>query len=68
MRQREERLRRTEDEVFKQMMRVHTGTVDSYLEDVILSGVERTADVQAREEVRRQADTINKIAHQYQHR
>ncbi len=49
------------------MMRVHTGTVDSYLEDVILAGVERTADQQAREEIQKQADTINKIAHQFEH-
>ena len=67
VRQREERLRRTEDEIFKQMMRVHAGSVDSYLEDVILAGVERTADQQAREEIQRQADTINKIANQFQH-
>ncbi|CAI8024855.1 Cilia- and flagella-associated protein 91 [Geodia barretti] len=66
-RQREERLRRIHDELFKQTVRVHSGTVDSFLEDVILSSVERTADQEAREEVRRQADTINTIAHQFVH-
>ena len=66
-RQREERLRRTEDEVFKQMMRVHQGSVEAYLEDVILGSVERTADQQAREEVQKQADTINRIAHEFEH-
>ena len=90
-RQREERLRRTEDEIFKQvstqfrmrtlglglhcvlvcdplqMVRVHDGTVDAYLEDIILQSVERTADQQARQEVRRQADLINELAHQAQH-
>lgn len=48
-------------------MRVHSGTVDSYLEEVILASVESTADQEAREEVRRQADTINTIAHQFVH-
>lgn len=72
-RQREERIRRTEDEIFKQvvqpsqqsltttcmshvgilfilyslqMIRVHQGTVDSYLEDAILHSIEKTADQQ----------------------
>ncbi|XP_064407633.1 cilia- and flagella-associated protein 91-like [Halichondria panicea] len=66
-RQREERLRRTEDEIFKQMMRVHTGSVESYLEDVILASVEKTADDQARQEIQKQAQAINQVAHQYQY-
>lgn len=66
-RQREERLRRTEDEVFKQVVRVHQSSVDSYLEDVILLSLEQTATEQARAEVRRQADIINTVAHQFQH-
>lgn len=66
-RQREERMRRIEDEIFKQMMKVHQGTVDTYLEDVILQSVENTADQQAREEIRQQANDINKIAHEFVH-
>ena len=50
-----------------QMMRVHTGSVDSYLEDIILQSVSSTADQQAREEVRRQADVINTLAHGFKH-
>ena len=50
-----------------QTVRVHSGTVDSYLEEVILASVESTADQEARKEVRRQADTINTIAHQFVH-
>lgn len=65
-RQREERVRRTEDEIFKQMMRVHQGTVDTYLEDVILQSMERTADKQAREEIHKQAETINKLAVEFE--
>lgn len=53
--------------VSHQMMRVHQGTVDTYLEDIVLQSVERTADQQAREEVRRQADVINTLAHQAEH-
>ena len=66
-RQREERMRRIEDEIFKQMMKVHQGSVDTYLEDVIMESVDSTADQQAREEIRRQADSINKIAHEFTH-
>lgn len=66
-RQREERLRRTEDEIFKQMMRVHQGTVDTYLEDIILKSIERTADQEARKEVAKKAEVINEVAHQFEH-
>ena len=41
--------------------------MDSYLEEVILASVEATADQEARKEVRRQAETINTIAHQFEH-
>lgn len=67
LRQREERLRRTEDEIFKQMMRVHQGSVDTYLEDVILESLEQTADQQAREEIYKQANAINEEAHKFEH-
>ena len=66
-RQQEERLRRTEDEVFKQMMRVHQGSVDTYLEDVILKSLEQTAGQQAREEISKRAETINQLAHKFEH-
>ena len=66
-RQREERLRRMEDEVFKQMMRVHQGSVDTYLEDVVLSSMQTTADQQAREDIARKAEIINQVAAQFVH-
>ena len=28
------------------MLRVHQGTVDTYLEDIILQSIEKTADIQ----------------------
>lgn len=51
-----------------QTVRVHSGTVDSFLEEVILHSLHTTADQQAREEIRRQADVINTIAHQFVHK
>ena len=41
--------------------------MDTYLEDIILQSVENTADQQAREEIRQQADSINKIVHDFEH-
>ena len=52
---------------FPQMMRVHSGTVDSYLEEVVLRSLQQTADQEARKEIQRQADAINTIAHQFEH-
>lgn len=66
-RQREERIRRTEDEMFKQMMRVHQGTVDTYLQDVIMKSMDRTADHMAREDIADRAKVINKLAHEFEH-
>ncbi|XP_019855688.1 PREDICTED: protein MAATS1-like, partial [Amphimedon queenslandica] len=66
LRQREERLRRTQDEIFKQIIRVHQGSVDTYLEDIILQSIERTADIQAREEIQKRADDINKVAAEFE--
>lgn len=66
-RQREERIRRTEDEMFKQMMRVQQGTVDTYLQDVIAESLERTADDKARKEIAEKAKTINKVAYEFEH-
>ncbi|XP_069802411.1 cilia- and flagella-associated protein 91 isoform X2 [Dendropsophus ebraccatus] len=63
-RQVEERRRREEDEIFRQVVNIHQSTVDSYLEDVILSSAINTAEDQAREEIQRKAQEINDIAYQ----
>ncbi|NXL94756.1 CFA91 protein, partial [Alectura lathami] len=60
-RQLEERRQREEDEIFRQARRGDC-TVDSYLEDIILSSMEGTAEEQAREEVQRMAAEINDVA------
>ncbi|XP_066562990.1 cilia- and flagella-associated protein 91 isoform X2 [Amia ocellicauda] len=62
-RQVEERRRREEDEIFKQVVQVHQDTVDSYLEDIILATLEKTADEQAREEIHKLAEEVNSIAY-----
>ncbi|XP_043085528.1 cilia- and flagella-associated protein 91 [Puntigrus tetrazona] len=62
-RQIEERRRREEDEIFKQVVKVHQDTVDMYLEDVILGAVNQTADAQAREEIHSKAEELNNITY-----
>uniref|UniRef100_A0A3B3S7T8 Cilia- and flagella-associated protein 91 n=1 Tax=Paramormyrops kingsleyae TaxID=1676925 RepID=A0A3B3S7T8_9TELE len=62
-RQEEERRRREEDEIFRQVVQVHQETVDLYLEDIILGSIEKTADEQAREEIRKMAEEVNDIAY-----
>ncbi|NXS06971.1 CFA91 protein, partial [Neodrepanis coruscans] len=71
-RQEEERRRREEDEIFRQaregVVKVQQKTIDTYLEDIILSSMERTAEKQAREEVQRRAVEINDIAYEMESR
>ncbi|NXH12464.1 CFA91 protein, partial [Bucco capensis] len=67
-RQREERRQQQEDELFRQARRLHQSTVDSYLEDIILSSMEKTAEEQARAEVQRMAVEINDLAYEMESR
>mmetsp|Transcript_53234 Transcript_53234/g.158697 ORF Transcript_53234/g.158697 Transcript_53234/m.158697 type:complete len:703 (-) Transcript_53234:118-2226(-) len=60
-RQAEERLREREDEMFRQIMGVHKGTVDSYLEEVLTNTVEQAAQSRALTEARLKADKINRV-------
>ncbi|XP_056010247.1 cilia- and flagella-associated protein 91-like isoform X1 [Ostrea edulis] len=63
-RQVEERRRREEDEVFKQVVKVHQRSVETYLEDIILGSIDKTADEQARAEIMEQAEKINDLAYE----
>merc|ERR1711868_38061 len=63
-RQAEERLREREDEMFRQIMGVHQGTVDSYLEEMITNTVEQAAQSRALTEARLKAAKINNIVDQ----
>ncbi|XP_062368890.1 cilia- and flagella-associated protein 91 [Cinclus cinclus] len=67
-RQLEESRRQEEDELFRQVVNVQERTIDTYLEDVILSSMERTAEEQAREEVQQRAVEINDIAYEMESR
>ncbi|ORX56035.1 hypothetical protein BCR36DRAFT_280994 [Piromyces finnis] len=58
-RQKEILRRKEDDEVFRQVMKIHQQTVDTYLEDILLDSVEFSAGVQARNEVRRYADRVS---------
>mmetsp|Transcript_6333 Transcript_6333/g.14507 ORF Transcript_6333/g.14507 Transcript_6333/m.14507 type:complete len:703 (-) Transcript_6333:77-2185(-) len=60
-RQAEERLRAREDEMFRQIMGVHQGTVDSYLEEVLTNTVEQAAQSRALTEARLKAAKINQV-------
>jgi len=60
-RQAEERLREREDEMFRQIMGVHQGTMDSYLEDIITATVDEAAKSGAIAEAHLQAEKINKM-------
>ncbi|CAF1259261.1 unnamed protein product [Rotaria sordida] len=64
LRQVEERRRREQDELFKQMLKMTQTTVDTYLEDVILASTFETATEQARIEIQQQATAIDDIAHE----
>ncbi|KGL75152.1 Protein MAATS1, partial [Tinamus guttatus] len=69
-RQLEEMQRQEEDEIFRQVREgeLHQSTVDSYLEDIILSSMENTAEEQAKEEIQRMAVEINDIAYEMENR
>jgi hypothetical protein len=60
-RQAEERLRAREDDMFRQVMGVHTGTVDSYLEEVLTNTVDQAAQSRALTEARLKAAKINSV-------
>ncbi|BHF82762.1 Cilia- and flagella-associated protein 91 [Sparganum proliferum] len=49
-RQKEERRRRQEDEYFRQIVKVHQDTVDSYFRDIAEATMDSTADLHARNE------------------
>ncbi|XP_012585256.1 PREDICTED: protein MAATS1 [Condylura cristata] len=67
-RQVEQRRLREEDEIFKQVVKVHQSTITSYLEDIILNTEENTAEEQARAEIEKIAQEINDIAYEMENR
>ncbi|XP_010628323.1 cilia- and flagella-associated protein 91 isoform X2 [Fukomys damarensis] len=67
-RQCEQRRLQEEDQMFKEVIKVHRSTVTSYLEDIILNTEENTAEEQARAEIERMAEEINDIAYEMESR
>ncbi|XP_021118773.1 cilia- and flagella-associated protein 91 [Heterocephalus glaber] len=67
-RQGEHRRLLEEDQMFKEVIKVHRSTVTSYLEDIILNTEENTAEEQARVEIEKMAEEINDIAYEMESR
>jgi len=61
-RQVEEARRKQNDEVFRQVVGVHNESVETYLEDIILTAKNAVANSQARAEVRQQAIIIDQLS------
>ncbi|XP_032907495.1 cilia- and flagella-associated protein 91 isoform X2 [Catharus ustulatus] len=61
-------LQQQHDSQMHQVVNVQDRTIDTYLEDVILSSMERTAKEQAREEVQQRAVEINNIGYKMESR
>jgi len=51
-----------------QMVKVHQSTVDAYLEDIVSSAIDHTANAQARREVQQMAVVINDAAYEAEQR
>ncbi|XP_035703486.1 cilia- and flagella-associated protein 91 [Folsomia candida] len=59
----EEENRRTNDEMFRQIVGIHQATVDIYLEDIYIESSDRAADEASRNYVRQMASTLNEVAY-----
>lgn len=58
-RQAEQILRQREDVLYKELMAVHQGSVDSYLQNIILNTIDNTSSLQAYEEAKLKVQTLN---------
>jgi hypothetical protein len=67
-RQVEERRRREEDEIFKQLLNTQQNSVETYLEDCILDSVNKVANEKARDEIKVMAVKINEVAYEMENR
>ncbi|KAI9209223.1 solute carrier, TRAMD3 or PAT1-domain-containing protein [Polychytrium aggregatum] len=68
LRQVEVKRQAEDDEVFRQVIKVHQETVDSYLEEIIIGGIEHVSSVQAREQVYEYAGKINQVVDEIERR
>ena len=60
-RQAEQILREREDVLYQELMSVHQGTVDSYLQNIFCNTIDKTSSLQALEEAKLKAQTLNKF-------
>lgn len=60
-RQAEQILREREDVLYQELMSVHQGSVDSYLQNVFSGTIDRTSSFQAFQEAKLKAQTLNKF-------
>lgn len=60
-RQGEAILRQREDFLYQELMSVHQGTVDSYLQNILINTIDNTSSLQAYQEAKLKADTLNKF-------
>jgi hypothetical protein len=60
-RQGEAILRQREDFLYQELMSVHQGTVDSYLQNIVVNTIDNTSSLQAYQEAKLKADTLNKF-------
>ena len=60
-RQGEAILRQREDVLYQELMSVHQGTVDSYLQNIMINTIDNTSSLQAYQEAKLKADTLNKF-------
>lgn len=60
-RQAEQILREREDVLYQELMSVHQGTVDSYLQNIFGNTIDKTSSQQAFQEAKLKAQTLNKF-------
>ena len=58
-RQAEQILRQREDVLYRELMAVHQGSVDSYLQNIISNTIDTTSSLQAYEEAKLKVQTLN---------
>ena len=60
-RQAEQVLRQRQDDLYKELMSVHQGSVDSYLQSIIMKTIDNTSSLQAYDEAKLKVKTINEF-------
>lgn len=60
-RQAEQVLRQRQDDLYKELMSVHQGSVDSYLQSIIMRTIDNTSSLQAYDEAKLKVKTINEF-------